>query len=96
MSSPRSMFLPRSGVDDSTYARGLSAKADRLFLVLGGVLAMASLLLAMRGGQWLPFAAIVVPGLLVMAVQSRLHGGTRTSSCTVALVLMAMVAATIQ
>ena len=89
---PPSSRLPGGSV----YAHGLSAKADRLFLVLAVLQALASLALAAWKGEWLPFVAIVLPGLVVMAVQIRLHGGTRIASTTVALVLMAMVAATIQ
>ena len=87
---------PDSGLNDFVYARGLSAKADRLFLVLAGLQALASLALAAWNGQWLPFLAVVLPGLAVMGLQVRLHAGTRISSATAALVLMAMVAAVIQ
>lgn len=96
MSHPHILHAPPTGLNHFLYARGLSAKADRLFLVLGALQATASLVLALWLGQWLPFLAVVLPGLVVMAVQSRLHPGTRISSSTTALVLMAMVAATIQ
>ncbi|UWX03550.1 hypothetical protein H1235_11090 [Pseudoxanthomonas sp. NC8] len=46
--------------------------------------ALVSLALAAWKGEWLPFLAIVLPGLAVMAVQVRLHGGTRIASTTVA------------
>ena len=80
----------------SVYARGLAIKADRLFLSFALLLGAGSLGLAFWYGQWLPFLAVAVPGLALMAVQLRLAGGTRLASVTVALVLMALVAVMIQ
>jgi len=78
------------------YARGLAIKADRLFLRFGLLLGAAALGMAIWLGQWLPFLAVAVPGLVLMAVQFRLAGGTRLASVTAGLVLMALVAVMIQ
>ncbi|KRG44510.1 chemotaxis protein [Stenotrophomonas pictorum JCM 9942] len=78
------------------YYQQLACAADRLFLLLGLILGAASLGIAAWNGSWLPFAAISAPSLVLMAVQLRLAPGSLLSRVTVALVLMALVAATIQ
>ena len=78
------------------YYTQLACAADRLFLYFGLILGLASLALALWSGQWLPFFAISLPSLALMAVQIKLASGSLLSRVTVALVLMALVAATIQ
>ena len=80
---------------DAYYAQ-LARAADRLFLLFGLLLGLASLGIALWSGQWLPFLAISLPSLALMAVQIKLAPGTLLSRVTVALVLVALVAATIQ
>ncbi|MGH8053652.1 MAG: methyl-accepting chemotaxis protein [Stenotrophomonas sp.] len=78
------------------YYTQLARGADRVFLLFGLLLTIASLGIALWNGQWLPFLAVSLPSLAVMALQVRLAPGTLLSRITVALVLMALVAATIQ
>ncbi|WP_303748206.1 methyl-accepting chemotaxis protein [Stenotrophomonas pigmentata] len=78
------------------YYTQLACAADRLFLYFGLILGLASLTLAVWSGQWLPLLAVSVPALVVMAVQIKLAPGSLRSRVTVALALMALVAATIQ
>ena len=78
------------------YYTQLACAADRLFLYFGLILGLASLALALWSGQWLPFYAVSLPSLALMAVQIKLAPGSLLSRVTVALVLMALVAATIQ
>ena len=80
---------------DSYYTQ-LACAADRLFLYFGLILGSASLALALSAGQWLPFLAVTVPALLVMGALIKQAPGSRLSRVTVALVLMAIVAATIE
>ena len=79
-----------------SYHRLLSSQADRLFLLLGTVMAAASLAIAVWNQSWLPLLAISLPSWLLMAVQVRLNPGSLLTRNTVALVLMALVAAMIQ
>ncbi|HEX7991356.1 MAG TPA: PAS domain-containing protein, partial [Stenotrophomonas sp.] len=78
------------------YYTQLACAADRLFLYFGLILGLASLTLAVWSGQWLPLLVVSVPALVVMAVQIKLAPGSLRSRITVALALMALVAATIQ
>ena len=78
------------------YYTQLACAADRLFLYFGLILGLASLTLAVWSGQWLPFYAVSVPVLALMTVQVKLAEGSLRSRVTVALALMALVAATIQ
>ncbi|MDX6083833.1 methyl-accepting chemotaxis protein [Xanthomonas campestris pv. incanae] len=80
----------------SGYANRLAIKADRLFLWLATLQSAGSLALAWYQGQWTPFLAVTLPSLLLMLWQARFNPGTRLTSVTTALVLMALVAATIQ
>ncbi len=91
--SPR----PRTASPSSdAYYTQLACGADRLFLLFGLLLGVASLAIAVWNGQWLPFLAVSLPSLALMALQVRLAPGTLLSRVTVALVLMALVAATIE
>ncbi|MGV8960156.1 MAG: methyl-accepting chemotaxis protein [Stenotrophomonas sp.] len=74
----------------------LASAADRVFLVLALLMGSASLGIAVWSGQWLPFLAVTVPSLVLIATQIRLAAGTLLSRITVALVLMALVAVMIQ
>ena len=58
-----------------SYHRLLSSQADRLFLLLGTVMAAASLTIAVWNQSWLPLLAISLPSWLLMAVQVRLNPG---------------------
>jgi methyl-accepting chemotaxis protein len=87
---------PDSSFNSFPYARRLSTRADKLFLVAGALLAVVSLGLALANGSQVYFLAITLPALAVMGLQAWLRPGTRTSSTSIALALMAMVAATIQ
>jgi methyl-accepting chemotaxis protein len=78
------------------YYTQLACAADRLFLYFGLILGLASLTLAVWSDQWLPLLVVSVPALVVMAVQIKLAPGSLRSRITVALALMALVAATIQ
>jgi len=78
------------------YYTQLACAADRLFLYFGLILGLASLTLAVWSDQWLPFYAVSVPVLALMTVQVKLAEGSLRSRVTVALALMALVAATIQ
>ncbi|MEG1679800.1 MAG: chemotaxis protein, partial [Stenotrophomonas sp.] len=78
------------------YYTQLACAADRMFLYFGLILGLASLALALWSGQWLAFYAVSLPSLALMAVQIKLAPGSLLSRVTVALVLMALVAATIQ
>ena len=52
--------------------------------------------MAWHFSEWTPFLAVTLPALALVAAQIRLAGGSRLSSVTVALVLMALVAVMIQ
>jgi methyl-accepting chemotaxis protein len=78
------------------YLQQLAVAADRLFLILAALLATGSLILAAVLGQWLPFLAVTLPALALAGAQVLLAPGTRLSRISMALVLMAMVAAMIQ
>ena len=83
-------------IQPTVYARDLAHKADALFFKLGLLFGAGSLGLALGFGEWLPFLAVAVPSLVLMALQFRLAGGTRLASVTAGLVLMALVAVMIQ
>ena len=83
------------GVENTLYGHGLAIKADRLFLVLAGLLGAVSLGMALHERQWLPFLAVSLPSIALALVQVWLFAGTRLSRVTIALVLMALVAVTI-
>ena len=87
---------PSTTPPPDTYYTQLACGADRLFLLFGLLLAVASLGIALWNGQWMPFLAVSLPSWLLMAVQVRLAPGSLLCRITVALVLMALVAATIQ
>ena len=74
------------------YHSLLSRQADRMFLLLATVMAVASLGIALWNHSWLPFLAISLPSLAVVAIQVRLNPGNLLTRNTVALVLMALVA----
>ena len=80
------------GHEKVPYLQVIAADADRLFLMVTALLAIASLVLATRNGQWSPFLAITLPSLALVALQTRWHPGTRLSRCTVALVWMVLAA----
>ena len=82
--------FPQTRVD--SYSRVLARSADRLFLLLALLGAGASCAMSLYSGQWMPFLAVSLPALLVLAMQIRLNSGTRLGSITVALVLMVLVA----
>ncbi|WIX27366.1 hypothetical protein PUV44_08455 [Xanthomonas arboricola pv. corylina] len=90
------MELSASAPPTSTYATRLAIKADRLFLWLAVLQSVGSLGLAWYQGQWTTFLAVTLPSLLLMAWQVQANPGTRLTRITNALVLMALVAATIQ
>ena len=72
------------------FLRTLSTTADRLFLVVTAGLVLASLVLAVRSGQWAPWLGVALPALLVAALQVHWLPGTRLSRCTVALAWMVL------
>ncbi|KRG64096.1 hypothetical protein ABB27_16885, partial [Stenotrophomonas terrae] len=78
------------------YYTQLACVADRLFLYFGLILGLASLALALWSDRWLPLLVVTVPALALMAVQIKLAAGSLRSRVTVALMLMALVAATIE
>ncbi|MCC8441335.1 methyl-accepting chemotaxis protein [Xanthomonas cannabis] len=90
------MELPASVPPSSNYATRLAIKADRLFLWLAVLQGAGSLALAWSQGQWTTFLAVTLPSLVLMAWQVHANPGTRLTRITNALVLMALVAATIQ
>ncbi|MFC0153361.1 methyl-accepting chemotaxis protein [Xanthomonas dyei] len=90
------MELSASAPPTSNYATRLAIKADRLFLWLAVLQSAGSLALAWSQGQWTTFLAVTLPSVLLMAWQVHANPGTRLTRITNALVLMALVAATIQ
>ncbi len=78
------------------YYTLLARSADRVFLLLALLMGAASLGIASWNGEWLPFLAVTLPSLALLALQLRLVPGTLMARNTVALVLMALVAAMIQ
>ncbi|WP_349656771.1 methyl-accepting chemotaxis protein [Xanthomonas sp. 10-10] len=90
------MELSASAPPTSNYATRLAIKADRLFLWLAVLQSAGSLALAWSQGQWTTFLAVTLPSLMLMAWQVHANPGTRLTRITNALVLMALVAATIQ
>ncbi|KHL51766.1 chemotaxis protein [Xanthomonas cannabis pv. cannabis] len=90
------MELPASVPPSSNYATRLAIKADRLFLWLAVLQGAGSLALAWSQGQWTTFLAVTLPSLVLMAWQVHANPGTRLTRITNALVLMVLVAATIQ
>ncbi len=90
------MELSASAPPTSNYATRLAIKADRLFLWLAVLQSAGSLALAWSHGQWTTFLAVTLPSLMLMAWQVHANPGTRLTRITNALVLMALVAATIQ
>ncbi|MBB3844090.1 methyl-accepting chemotaxis protein [Xanthomonas arboricola] len=90
------MELSASAPPTSTYSTRLAIKADRLFLWLAVLQSVGSLGLAWYQGQWTTSLAVTLPSLLLMAWQVQANPGTRLTRITNALVLMALVAATIQ
>ncbi|MGY0618472.1 methyl-accepting chemotaxis protein [Lysobacter sp. A378] len=78
------------GRERYAYLQQLAAGADRLFVGVGLLLAVASAALAGYHGQWLPFFAITVPSVALVACQVALFPGTRLSRVSVALVLMVL------
>ncbi len=74
----------------------LARAADRLCLLFALMLGAASLGLALWSSEWLPLLAVSLPSLVVMALQIHFASGSLRSRVTVALALMAMVAALIQ
>ncbi len=79
-----------NGSTDLPYLHRLSAVADRLLLVVAGVLGLVSLALAIYQQHWLPFLVATLPTLAVAVTQARLYPGTRLASCTVAVALMVL------
>ena len=67
------------GVENTLYGHGLAIKADRLFLVLAGLLGAVSLGMALHERQWLPFLAVSLPSIALALVQVWLFAGTRLS-----------------
>ena len=78
------------------YHAQLSRQADSLFLKLAILMTAISFGIACWNGSWLPWLAVSLPSLAVMGVQMRLAPGSLLMRNTVALVLMALVAAMIQ
>ncbi|RXR06649.1 methyl-accepting chemotaxis protein [Pseudoxanthomonas composti] len=83
------------GREHYAYLQRLAAGADRLLVLVAGVLTAVSALLALSGRGWTAFLAVALPSLALVAVQTRLFPGTRLSRCTVALGLMVLAAALI-
>ena len=76
----------------ANYHHLISRQADRLFLLLAGVMTAASLGIAVWNQSWMPVLAISLPSLAIMAVQVYINPGTLLARNTVALVLMTLVA----
>jgi len=96
VSEARISPAPPQELNHFAYARRLASAADRMFLWLAGVLAIASLVMALSLGRWLPFLVLTLPALAAIAFHVLRHPGTRGASITAALGLMAMVAATME
>ena len=78
------------GHERYAYLQQLAAGADRLFVGVSLLLAVASAALAGYHGHWPPFFVITVPSVAFIACQVALFPGTRLSRVSVALVLMVL------
>ncbi|NYZ61838.1 methyl-accepting chemotaxis protein, partial [Luteimonas deserti] len=77
------------------YAAELAIRADRLFLIVGALLACTSGVVALANGSWAPFWAISLPAFALMAGHTLLLPGTRLTRIWVALMMMTIIAVTI-
>jgi methyl-accepting chemotaxis protein len=83
---------PKPPDTPANHYQQLSRQADRLFLLLAGVMTTASLGIAIWNQSWMPFLGITLPSMALMAVQVHLNSGSLLARNTVALVLMTLVA----
>src|SRR5690606_30244954 len=85
----------RGSSHGTAYSVELARGADRLARAFGLLLAALSLVLAWRLQAWMPWWAVAIPALAVIALQPRRRAGTRQSGVVAGLALMALVAVTI-
>ncbi len=77
------------------YAAELATRADRLFLVIGALLAASSGVIALVNGSWTPFWTLALPAFALMAAHVWLAPGTRLTRIWASLMMMTIIAVTI-
>ncbi len=94
--APHSQMTFTRTAGSNRYLQQLQTKADRLFLVVVAVLSLLSFGMALALEEWLPFALVSLPTLLVCIAQVLLRPGTSSTRITIALAFVALTGAMIQ